>query len=407
MADRPMRKRSWLLLVLVLLVWSYFARPVYDFAWIVSGRLYDMAAARIGSPTLRMKRQDVVDRALAQGDEIAAYLRALRDAVPPVAASPALDFSSAEAFSRSAQASRARLSQSLRYPPPGFDVPLTQPVVESAIGADEFATYRELKIPVLPGVYATGIYMRPKSADDQKKLPLVISAAGRGGMPAETPDGLLKGMGKSRRNLAWDALQHGYAVWMPTYVHYGRDGDDFRDRLTVRAWEAGTSLPAIEIAKTVKALDVLLKRPDIDPQRVAMMGHSYGGFYTLYTTALDPRIRVAVVAAYFNDREAVLDSSEPNGFLDWRYPDALTLWRDPSVAALVAPRPLLIEAGNQDPLFPIQGARKAAPEAAALYQRLGIGDRFEFREFVGRHDFDGEAAMAFIDKQLGGGAARD
>jgi dipeptidyl aminopeptidase/acylaminoacyl peptidase len=354
-----------------------------------------------------MKRQDVVDRAIAQGDEITAYLRALRDAVPPVAASPALDFSSSQAYARSAQATRARLRQSLRYPPPGFDVPLAQPVVESAIGTDEVASYRELKIPVLPGVYATGIYLRPKTAGAQDRLPLVVSAAGRGGAPGQTPDGMLQGMSKSRRDLAWDALKHGYAVWMPTYVHYGRDGDDFRDRLTVRAWEAGTSLPAIEIAKTVKALDVLLKRPDIEPQRVAMMGHSYGGFYTLYTTALDARIRVAVVAAYFNDREAVLDASEPNGFLDWRYPDALTLWRDPSVAALVAPRPLLIEAGNQDQLFPIQGARKAAPEAAALYQRLGLGERYEFR-VVGRHDFDGEAAMAFIDQHMGdGGAARD
>ncbi|HEY4372703.1 MAG TPA: prolyl oligopeptidase family serine peptidase [Burkholderiales bacterium] len=403
-----MRKRSWLLLVLILLVWSYFARPIYDFAWIASGRLADMATARIGSPTLRVPRQVVVDRNLAQGDELSAYLRALRDAVPQAAASPALDFSSIDAFSRSTDAVRARLRQSLHYPPPGFDMPLTEPVVESAIGEDAFASYRELKIPVLPGVYATGVYLRPKSAGAQQKLPLVISAAGRGGMPSETPDGTLGGMAKSRRDLAWDALKHGYAVWMPTYVHYGKGGDDFRDRLTVRAWEAGTSLPAIEIAKTVKALDVLLKRPDIDPQRVAMMGQSYGGFYTLYTTALDPRIRVAVAAAYFNDREAVLDSSEPHGFLDWRFPDSLTLWRDPSVVALVAPRPLLIESGNQDQLFPIAGARKTAPQAAALYQRLGIGDRFEFDEFVGRHDFDGDAAMAFIDRHLGAaGAARN
>ena len=63
-----------------------------------------------------------------------------------------------------------------------------------------------------------------------------------------------------------------------------------------------------------------------------MMGQSYGGFYTLYTTALEPRIRVAAVAAYFNDREQVLDQSEPFGFLDWRFPDSLTRWRDRSVA---------------------------------------------------------------------------
>jgi dienelactone hydrolase len=391
-----MRKRFAVPLVLLLLASSYFARPVYDFAWVAAGRLCDMATAAIGAPTLRRQRGAEVGRNLVQGTEIAAYLRALQRAAPDalaVAGAPA--------------AARERLRKSLRYPPPSFDVPSTEAVVEKVIGEDEFASYRELKIPVLPGVYATGVYLRPKTAHAKARLPLVISAHGRGGMPPETADGTLGGIGKSRRDLSWHALKHGYAVWQPVYVHYDEDGSDFRDRLTVRAWQAGTSLPAIEIAKTVRALDALLKRPDIDPDRVAMMGHSYGGFYTLYTTALEPRIRVAVVSAYFNDREAVLNASEPDGFLDWRFPDSLTQWRDPSVAALVAPRPLLINAGNQDQLFPIAGARKAAPEIRHVYERLGVGDRFKFREYVARHDFDGATAMRFIDRHLELAASED
>jgi dienelactone hydrolase len=394
-----MPKRLWLPLVISLLAWSYFARPVYDFAWIASGRVLDIARRHIGSPTLRPQRQAVLDRNFEQGDQIDGYLHALR------AAAPAMDFSSTEAYARSAGTLRARLRQSLGYPPPGFDAPLAESIVESAVGEDDFSTYRQLRIPILPGVYATGLYLRPKSAAVMEKLPLVISASGRGGMPQETADGKLQGMSKSSRDLTWDALRHGYAVWVPTFVHYGRKGDDFRDRLTVRAWEAGTSLPAIEIAQTVKTLDALLQRADIDPKRVAMMGQSYGGFYTLYTTALDERIRVAVVAAYFNDREAVLDASEPHGFLDWRFPASLTLWRDQSVAALIAPRPLLIESGSHDQLFPIEGARTAANQTSRQYQRLGIADRFEFMEFVGRHDFDGESAMAFIDKHIRGDMA--
>ena len=190
-------------------------------------------------------------------------------------------------------------------------------------------------------------------------------------------------------------------MWEPTYVFYRQDGpDDLRERLAVRAVEAGTTLPAIEIAKTVGALDALTRRPDIDPTRVAMVGMSYGGFYTLYTTALEPRIKAAVVAAYFNDREAVLDGSDPYGFLDWRFPDSLGHLRDPSVAALVCPRPLLIEAGSHDQLFPVAGARRAAPQAAEIYQRLGVGDRFRFWEFTGRHDFNGREAWDFLDRWM-------
>ena len=152
-----MRKRFSIPLVLLLLASSYFARPVYDFAWVAAGRLCDMATATIGAPTLRWQREAEVGRNLVQGAEIAGYLRALQRAAPDalaVAGTPA--------------AARERLRKSLRYPPPGFDTPSTEAVVETVIGEDEFASYRELKIPVLPGVYATGVYLRPKTADARK-----------------------------------------------------------------------------------------------------------------------------------------------------------------------------------------------------------------------------------------------
>ncbi len=400
-----MRNRLWILLMLALLAWSYFARPVYDFAWIAAGRLTDIAAVKWGTPLLRRDRQVVVDRAFEQGDEIAAYLRVQRAATPRANPLPAPDFSTEGAYTRSVEPARARLRESLRYPPPGFDAAPAGPVQETLLGEDELASYRELRIPALPGIHSTGLYLRPRAAGVTEKLPLVIAAHGRGGAPEPTADGKLPMVVGHTRDLAWDALRRGYAVWLPSYVHFGRSGDDFRERLTVRAWEAGTSLPAIEIAKTVKALDALARRPDIDAGRVAMVGVSYGGFYTLYTTALDPRVRVAVLAAYFNDRAAVLDASEPYGFLDWRFPDSLTLWRDPAVTALVAPRPLLIQAGNQDQLFPIEGARRTAPQAQQVYDQLGAGERFRFTEFVARHDFNGPLAMNFIDQHLGRGLA--
>ncbi len=397
-----MHKRFRLLLVvLAVLVFSYFARPLYDFSWVVAGRLIDTASGRIGAPLLKQDRQGVLDRADRQGDEIDTYLRNQREAHSQQKVLAALDFSGPENYARSAAEMRARFRQSLRYPPPGFDDANAAPAKETAAGDDGIAIYRLMEIPVLPGVHAVGYYLRPRTAAPDQKLPLIIAAAGRGGKPEPTPDGKLPILLPQSRDLAWDAVRRGYAVWLPTFAHFGQDDENFRDRLTVRAWEAGTSLPAIEIAKVIKALDVLTKRPDIDPGRVAMVGLSYGGFYTLYTTALEPRIRVAVVAAYFNDRASVLDMSEPHGFLDWRYPDSLTLWRDPAVVAMVAPRPLLIEAGNQDQLFPIEGARRAAPQAALVYQKLGVGERFKFNEFVARHDFNGKDAVDFITRHLG------
>lgn len=396
-----MRTPSKLLLLAAFLVGSYYVRPAYDLIVVVAGRATDAVANKTATQLAQRDREGVIDRAIQQGDEITAYALTLRGSDKESVTYRALDFSSLEAYSQSTGALRRKFADSLRYPPPGFKSTSTVSVKETVIGSDEVGTYHELEIPVLPGVHAVGIYMRPLSAKTGDRLPLVVAAHGRGGIPAPTADHKLPILTRSDRDLAYNALRLGYAVWSPVFVHYGRDdGNDFRDRLSERTWESGTSLPAIEIAKVVKAIDYFTSRTDIDSNRIAMLGHSYGGFYTLYTAALDPRIRVAVVSAYFNDREQVFNSSEPRGFLDWRFPDSLSLWRDSDVAALLAPRSLLILAGNQDQLFSIDGARRTAPLAARIYSRLGAGNRFEFKEFIGRHDFSGSQAMKFIDQQL-------
>jgi hypothetical protein len=99
---------------------------------------------------------------------------------------------------------------------------------------------------------------------------------------------------------------------------------------------------------------------------------------------LDDRIQVAVVAAYCNDRAAILDSTEPTGMPDWRFPNSLRKFTHPNVAALVCPRPLQIQAGDHDQLFQINGARKVGRAVRQLYARLNVADRFSYFEFVGR-----------------------
>ncbi len=396
-----MNKLYWLLFPL-LLVAAYYVRPAVDFTWVVLSRAREAASIRWGPSLLRREHGTVVQRAVEQRDEIRDYLLD-RIAATQANALAALDFSAPGAYEKSALPLRERLRASLHYPPPGLT---TGPTEDVLLGEDDVATYRELRIPVLPGVHATGIYVRPKASADDQPLPLVVAAHGRNLIPAPGADGKLPILVAGNRDIALGAVRRGYAVWLPSFVHFGKEAaDELREPLTVLAWEAGSSLPAIEIAKVAAALDVLASRPGIDAGRIAMVGHSYGGFYCLYTTALEPRIRVAVVSAYLNDRAALLHSTAPTGYLDWRFDNSLALWQDPAVVALVAPRPLLVEAGNQDQLFPIEGARRAAAQAQTLYQRLGLSQRFRFAESVARHDFDAEQAWDFIDRHLGREAA--
>ncbi|WP_162573558.1 alpha/beta hydrolase family protein [Variovorax sp. PBL-H6] len=393
------------MLVLALLAWSWFARPIYELCWVVMRRIAEQVSLRTAPATTTAPRDQVIERMVEQGREIDEYLAQHRATLAEqarrsqaTARSQASDSSATDL-----EAARAQLRHSLDFPPPRFDGSRVGKIEEHPLGEDELARYSEWRIPVLPGLHASGIYARPKSARAEERLPLIIAAPGRHGAPAAGAADVRMAT-RSARDLAWEPLARGFAVWLPTFVFYGPDNDDdFRYRLTMRARQSGTSLLSIEIAKLVRTLDAIeQQRDDIDPARIAMMGFSYGGFYALHTAALEPRIRALIVMGYFNDREAVLRQAEPYGYIDWRFDRSVALWRDPELAALVAPRPFFVQFGTQDPLFAVAGARKAAAEAASRYATVGAADRFEAHEFVAKHEFDTRPAMDFLTRQFGG-----
>lgn len=390
----------WFMIVALLLgtvaLITGFGREVAHLAYISLSRARDKAGDAILPPIFARNYEDVVQSHTEQTTEIERYLNGLRQPARQTPEALGFDFTSEANYLRSRETVRSLLASSLSYPPPKV-VQIAQTPSLERLAQDELATYYEISVPVLEGVNARGVFMMPHST--LGKVPLVIAAHGRGGKPARPKGGKLSVISRNNRDLAFGALKKGYAVWQPIFAFYAEEHPtDIRDRLEVRARESGTTLPAIEIAKIIGGLNALTQMREIDPARIAMVGVSYGGFYTLYTTALDDRIQVAVVAAYFNDREAVLDSSEPYGFFDWRFRNSLSVFQDATMAALICPRPLQVQAGDHDQLFPIHGVRKVVPAARQPYERLNIKERFSFVEFVGRHDFNGDAAWNFIDR---------
>ncbi len=373
-----------------------FGRELASLSAIVFSRAAEKAQAVLLPAILDRPYDEIVDSKTAEAVEIEQYLEELEQPAARTPEALGLDLSSVAAYERSSSELRARLATSLGYPPQA-PAPLTNAPTLVQFAEDALATYSDFSVPVFAGVRARGVFMMPRTAGE--KTPLIIAVHGRGGMPERPRNGKLTVVGRSNRDLALGALEKGYAVWEPQLVFYAKDRPaDIRERLDMRARQYGTTLPAIEIAKIRRGLTALLDTGRIDPTRVAMVGMSYGGFYTLYTTALDDRIRVAVVAAYFNDRKAILDATEPFGNSDWRFPNSLSVFQDATVASLICPRPLQVQAGDHDQLFPIAGARRAIPGARVPYARLKIEDRFSFVEFAGRHDFNGDAAWSFIER---------
>lgn len=328
-----------------------------------------------------------------QAREFDAYIKHLQQDRSLLAAVFRPDYGSPAAFERSLENYRQAFCRSLGYPAPGRR-PDAPPRFE-VLGEDAIGTYYRLHVPVLPGIHAEGIYIVPRGATG--RVPLVIAQHGGAGSPEKA---LFAG-GANYHDMVRGAVKRGYAVFAPQLLFSSpglatetRRDTDRRLRLL------GTSITAVEVGKIVCSLDVLLQRPEIDPARVAMVGLSYGGYYTLVTAGIDRRIKVAVSSGYFGVQEGRYAENELTIPSDLEFPARFTLFRDESTVALICPRPLQIQAGNRDSVHLWQSGQQSAKVAAGFYAGLGLGENFEYRLFDGGHEFQDDLAWSFIAKHL-------
>jgi len=358
--------------------------------------LASMVAALLLALTQQLFEQDVSASdhfRTEQAQELDAYIKAQKADKTRLAILFHPNYSSPAAYTRSTENLKKAFEASIGYPPPSG--PIIETPTFDKMGEDDLGTYYRAQIPILTGVYAEGVYIVPKNLHG--KAPLVISMHGGGGSPEVA---LFHG-GANYHDMVRGAVKRGYVVFAPQHL-FNAPGfpGDIRNRTDDRLRLVGTSLTAIEIAKITKSLDVLVKRPEVDPKRIAMVGLSYGGYYALVVPALEPRIKVAVSSCYFGVQEFRYEGDELSIPSDFRFSDRFTLFRDPEIVALICPRPLLIQAGQNDDAPHRDMGIKLAPEAAAYYAKLGIQDRFKFLVFPGGHEFDDASAWDFVQRHL-------
>lgn len=245
------------------------------------------------------------------------------------------------------------------------------------VAEDDLGRIERLWIEVVPGVEVYGLLFIPPLDGPR---PLVISQHGGGGAPELTSDFFGSG---NYNDMTRRILRRGTVVFAPQLfrwdARFGRQPDV--PELDRQMKQLGGSIAAFEIMCLQRALDYLVTRPEVDAERVGMAGLSYGGFFTLYTAAVETRIKVALSSCFFNDRRRY-------GWQDWSFRNAAGTFFDAEVASLVCPRALYIEVGQKDPLFDVTSARPSVPQVRATYERLGLGDRFVYREHPGVHEFD-------------------
>ena len=128
------------------------------------------------------------------------------------------------------------------------------------------------------------------------------------------------------------------------------------------------------------------------------LGLSGGGTTTLFATALEPRITVAVISGYFNTFHASIMSIV---HCECNYiPNILQYAEMADIAGLIAPRPLLVESGTEDPIFPVQATEAAYRDLQRVYKLLSVPERLDKDIFPGGHRFSGRKAFAWLKQWL-------
>ncbi|MGZ0166828.1 MAG: alpha/beta hydrolase family protein [Planctomycetales bacterium] len=303
------------------------------------------------------------------------------------------DYSSTQAFEKSAEPLRHAFCQSIGYPPPGQRP--AKPATMLHIGEDSIGTYFRAMFPILPGVHSEGIYIVPKAL--KGKAPLVISMHGGGG----SPEVALFNGGANYNDMVRGAVKRGYVVYAPQHLFRAEEyPSDIRRQIDDRMRLIGTSITAVEIAKITFAIDELIKRPEVDRDRIGMVGLSYGGYYAQVTPAIDTRIKVSVSSCYFGVQEGRYDKDELSVPSDFRFMNRFTLFNDAELVALICPRAHQIQAGSKDNASHREMGKSIVPRSAAFFEKLNLKDRFQHVVFEGGHEFNDAAAWAFVEKHL-------
>ncbi len=227
------------------------------------------------------------------------------------------------------------------------------------------------------------------------RYPLVIAQHGGKGSP-ELASGLTEIGSANYNRLVQGLRERGIAVFAQQLLVWD-DGQEpkFNQYLLDREFRhLGGSRVAFDLCQLQGSFNWLIEHPEIDPGHVGMAGLSYGGFYTLAFSAIEPRIRVAVASCFVNDRFRY-------NWEDLVWNGSALRFLDGEIARMICPRPLFLEAGEQDEVFRVEGFHGPASEVEKCYDALGLRDRFERRTHPGGHEYDTDGrAQDFLLKWL-------
>lgn len=314
-----------------------------------------------------------------------------------------LDTSSLDAYSKTVEPYRRYFAEEVVG---RFDRQPLPPNVRTRKTYDEpLWTGYEVVLDVFPEVIAYGILLVPKSLKEGEHRPVVVCQHGLEGRPQD----IVKGNHEAYHDFAAKLAERGFITFAPQNLYIFTDR--FRS-IQRKSYPLKKTLFSIIVPQHQQIVDWLGTLPFVDKERIGFYGLSYGGKSAMRIPPLVPQYKLSICSADFN--EWVGKNAATAGTLG-RYSYAFggeyeifefdlgSTFNYAEMAALIAPRPFMVERGHFDGVAPDESVAWEFGKVRNLYAaRLKIGDRCEMETFVGPHTIHGVGTFEFLKRHLGG-----
>lgn len=257
-----------------------------------------------------------------------------------------------------------------------------KPVVTGTLDHPEF-TVEKLQFQSLPGLYCTADVYVPKNL--AKPAPAILYVCGHARV--ET-NGVSYGNKTAYQHHGEWFARNGYVCLVLDTIELGEIHGIHHGTYRHNMWwwnSRGYTPAGVEAWNGIRALDYLQSRSDVDGKRLGITGRSGGGAYSWYIAALDDRIKVAAPIAGITDLQNHIVDGCVEGHCDCMFMVNTYRWDYSQVAALIAPRPLLIGNSDKDKIFPLDGVLRVHAKVKRIYELNHASDKLGLLITEGPH----------------------
>lgn len=292
---------------------------------------------------------------------------------------------------------------------PEDHIPMSPQLIERK-EYDEFYMER-LTYTTMPHVQVPVLVLVPKEKKEQYSAVLACHGHGSGHYDALGMDAAGNWLDEPgiHQRIALQLVRKGLIVVLPEVMGFGArriakemnqpPGSNSCATLSAQLLMNGRTLAGMRVYEAMRALDYMQTRADIKPDRIGAFGFSGGSLIAAYTAVLDERMKAIVLSGWMNTfADSILSIRH---CIDNYVPSLLQDAEQTDIVELLAPRPLFIEAGEHDHIFPVQATRRAVKQLEEHYAALGAAQQLDVDIHPGKHQISGVSSVPWLVDQLG------